>query len=79
MRKLEPEDYIEPNCPLERPCGCGEKGPHHHHHDHQNKIPLRDVIAECDRLFNQEKTEELGEHLRKWRAKAHEIGDREGE
>jgi len=79
--KLTKEDYEEQNCPLERPCGCGAHGPHHHHNGEcrTERIPLDEVIAECDRLFNSEKTEELGEHLRKWRAKAHELGDKNGE
>ena len=38
-------------------CSCGNHGEHTH-------IPLADVIAECDRLFNQEKTEELGEFIK---------------
>ena len=40
---------------------------------------MRKIIAECDRLFNEEKMVELGEHLRKWRGEAQAIGDREGE
>lgn len=75
--KFSPEDYMEPQCPLERPCSCGHH--HHHAHAHQERIPLQDVIAECDRLFNSEKTAELGEHLRKWRAEAQRIGDMQGE
>ena len=117
---IDPEDYLEPRCPLEEPggcrhtheddCGCGHdhhdhargSGPgaeythgnglpgdcgcgHGHTHDaapHRNpprRIPMQEVIQECDRLFNAEKMAELGEHLRKWRAEAQRIGDREGE
>ena len=25
---IDPEDYLEPRCPLEEPCGCR----HEHHH-----------------------------------------------
>ena len=42
-------------------------------------IPLEKVIAECDRLFNQEKKQELGEHLRFWRRRASEMGDKKSE
>jgi len=53
-------------------CSCGNHGEHTH-------IPLADVIKECDRLFNQEKTEELGEYLRFWRRRAAEAGDKKSE
>ena len=108
---IDPEDYLEPSCPLEEPCGCRHEhkhgsGPgaeythgngapggcdcgcgHDHEHDHgamphgdpQRRIPMREIIQECDRLFNAEKMVELGEHLRKWREEARRIGDREGE
>ena len=104
---IDPEDYLEPQCPLEEPCGCKHEHSHgsgpgaefthgngepcgcDHDHDHahdamphrnpQRRIPMQEVIAECDRLFNAEKMVELGEHLRKWREEAHRIGDREGE
>lgn len=42
-------------------------------------IPLEKIIAECDDLFNQEKKEALGEHLRFWRRRAAEMGDKKGE
>ena len=42
-------------------------------------IPLEKIIAECDKLFNLEKKEELGEHLRFWRRRAAELGDKKGE
>lgn len=71
---LEQEDWKEPVCPLERPCSCGN--PSHHHHE---RIPIPEIIAECDRLFNRENMEELGRHLRTWREKAQKMGDREGE
>ena len=100
---IDPEDYEEPQCPLEEPCGCKHShargsGPgveythgnggscgcgHDHgampHQHHQRRIPMQEIIAECDRLFNEERTFELGEHLRKWRAEAQAAGDREGE
>ena len=102
---IDPEDYLEPQCPLEEPCGCNHEHSHgsgpgaefthgngepcgchendHEHaaapHPHQRRIPMREIVAECDRLFNAEKMVELGEHLRKWRAEAQTIGDREGE
>lgn len=73
---IEPKDYQEPACPFER-CACGETHPHRH--PPRERIPLGDIIKECDRLFNAEKPFELGEHLRKWRARARELGDGEGE
>ena len=104
---IDPEDYLEPRCPLEEPCGCrhghdecghdhgsgpgaeythgngtpGHDGHGHTHDDlvHPRRIPMREIIEECDRLFNAEQPFELGEHLRKWRAEAQAIGDREGE
>ena len=108
MMTIDPEDYLEPLCPLEEPCGCGHghgdcghehihgsgpgaeythgNGPLHEHgapggghHAHAGRIPMREIIEECDRLFNAERPVELGEHLRKWRAEAQRIGDREGE
>ena len=108
MMTIDPEDYLEPLCPLEEPCGCGHghgdcghehihgsgpgaeythgNGPLHEHgapggghHVHAGRIPMREIIEECDRLFNAERPVELGEHLRKWRAEAQRIGDREGE
>ena len=42
-------------------------------------IPLEKIIAECDRLFNLERKEALGEHLRFWRRRAVELGDKKGE
>ena len=104
---IDPEDYQEPQCPLEEPCGCKHEhthgsGPgaeythgsgepcgcgHDHDHEHaamphrnpQRRIPMQEVIAECDRLFNSENMVGLGEHLRKWREEARRIGDREAE
>lgn len=46
---------------------------------HPNSIPLAEVIAECDRLFGSNSPEALGEHLRLWRKKAAEAGDRSAE
>ena len=102
---IDPEDYLEPACPLEEPRGCRHNHPHgsgpgaeYTHgngcecgHDHERehgakphrngagRIPMQEIIQECDRLFNAEKSAELGEHLRKWREEARRIGDREGE
>ena len=42
-------------------------------------IPLEEIIKECDRLFNQENVTALGEHLRFWRRRAVELGDKKGE
>ena len=71
---IDREDYEEPRCPLSPPdAPAGETAPP------RGRIPLAEVIAECDRLFNAEKPAELGEHLRFWRARARELGDREGE
>lgn len=42
-------------------------------------IPLEKIIEECDRLFNLEKKDELGDHLRFWRRRAVEMGDKKGE
>lgn len=72
---IEPEDYIEPNCPLQG-CSCG----HPHGNDHcSGHIPMDEIIARSDDLFNQNNSKELGEHLRFWRAKAQELGDQAGE
>ena len=104
---IDPEDYLEPSCPLEEPCGCRHEHAHdsdpgaeythgngcdcgcdhNHEHDHctpphrnrTKRIPMQEVIQECDRLFNSEKMAELGEHLRKWREEARRTGDREAE
>ena len=104
---IDPEDYLEPQCPLEEPCGCRHEHDHARgsgpgaeythgngdacgcgqEHDHGSiphrnsprRIPMQEIIQECDRLFNAERPVELGEHLRKWRAEAQAIGDREGE
>lgn len=43
------------------------------------KIPLQEILARCDALFNAEKSAEKGELLRFWRQKAHETGDLQGE
>ena len=101
---IEREDYLEPVCPLEEPCGCRHGHADGCGHDHGSgpgaefthgngadepgilhgatppgRIPMPEIIAECDRLFNQERSFELGEHLRKWREEARRLGDREGE
>ena len=43
------------------------------------KIPLQEILAQCDTLFNAGKSAEKGELLRFWRQKAREAGDRQGE
>lgn len=43
------------------------------------KIPLQEILARCDTLFNAEKSAEKGELLRFWRQKAREMGDTSGE
>ena len=45
----------------------------------KQRIPLADIIKECDKLFNSNRSAELGAFLRAWRAKAQEIADRAGE
>ncbi len=70
---LEAEDYLEPACPLRRPGTPGNIK------KNSGKIPVKDVIAECDRLFNSEDLPAAGEHLRKWLDKAAELGDSEAE
>ena len=77
---LDPEDYVESCCSPGGRCACGASGHRHvHAGEERPRIPLQEVIAECDRLFNAEKSEELGEHLRKWRDRARRMGDRESE
>ena len=75
---IDPEDYLEPQCPLSRP--------RHHHHDGKcscghphGRIPVSEIIARCDELFNTEQMGPLGDHLRHWLAKARELGDEQGE
>ena len=45
----------------------------------KKRIPLADILKECDKLFNSNRRAELGAFLRAWRAKAQEIDDRAGE
>lgn len=72
---VEPEDYLEPRCPLGRPDHLRpEPRP-----EPQGRIPLPEIIAECDRLFNANDPVQLGEHLRYWRQRAQELGDESGE
>lgn len=42
-------------------------------------IPVEKIIRECDRFFNEEKTAELGDHLRFWCRRAGELGDKKGQ
>lgn len=69
---LNKEEWQEPCCPLSPPPGRVW-------HDPPERIPLDKVIAECDRLFAEEKPLELGERLRLWRKKAAELGDKRSE
>ncbi len=75
---IGPEDYLEPQCPLSRP--------RHHHHDGKcscghphGRIPVPEIIARCDELFNSEQPGPLGDHLRHWLARARELEDEQGE
>ena len=74
---LPPEDYMESMCPLDSPCHCGK--PHGKGESCGHGIPMQEIIARCDELFNAEKTAELGEHLRYWRSEAQKIRDKKGE
>ncbi|MBO5721758.1 MAG: tetratricopeptide repeat protein [Lentisphaeria bacterium] len=42
-------------------------------------IPLKEIIQECDRLSHTNQPELLGEHLRFWRRRAADAGDRAAE
>ena len=44
-----------------------------------SSIPLPEIIARCDELFNAGKGTETGEFLRRWRRKAQELGDKRNE
>ena len=44
-----------------------------------NRIPLNEILKECDRMFNAGSSAELGALLRAWRVKAQNIGDKSGE
>ena len=70
---LEPEDYQEPRCPFEKPySGIRQRGS-------CTRIDLAAVIAGCDRLFNSNDPQALGEHLRYWRKQAAAVNDFESE
>ena len=45
----------------------------------EKKIPLKEIIAKNDELFNAGSSFEIGEHLRFWLSKAQEFGDKQGE
>ena len=70
---LEKEDYMEPVCPLSRPAEPSYRP------QAVRRIPLQEVIARCDELFNANQPSELGEHLRYWRKQAHQYNDLESE
>ena len=72
---VEPEDYLEPVCPLGRP-GFMRPAPRP---EPAGRIPLPEIIAECDEFFKSNDTARLGEHLRFWRRRAQELGDESGE
>ena len=42
-------------------------------------VPIKEVIAECDKFFNTGNIPAAGAFLRAWRAKAQEFGDQKGE
>lgn len=71
---LEAEDYLEPVCPLKRPASASRAA-----RKDGEKVPLDEIIAECDRLFNAENLPAVGEHLRQWLDKASQLGDTESE
>lgn len=72
---LEPEDYKEPPCLLDMgQCACGDGNC-----SCSQRIPLEEIIARCDELFNAEKSAELGEFLRHWRQEARKLKDLKGE
>ena len=48
-------------------------------HEQCERIPLGEIIKECDRLFNANAKAELGAFLRAWRARAQMTGDFSGE
>ena len=45
----------------------------------KSPIPLEEIIQECDRLFQSNQPELLGDHLRLWRRRAADAGDRAAE
>ena len=47
--------------------------------DSHKEIPLQEIIARCDELFNAGKGAETGEFLRQWRQQAQVSGDERGE
>ncbi len=71
---MDKADYEEPQCLLSMDDGgrLAAETP-------RETIPLAGVIAECDRLFAGENMAALGDHLRFWRKKAYECGDRKSE
>ncbi|MCQ2352726.1 MAG: tetratricopeptide repeat protein [Victivallaceae bacterium] len=71
---MDKTDYREPPCLLAMDDGNrpAAETPH-------GTIPLAGVIAECDRLAGNEDMASLGDHLRFWRKKAHECGDKKSE
>ncbi|MBE6368241.1 MAG: tetratricopeptide repeat protein [Lentisphaerae bacterium] len=71
---LNREDYEEPVCLLQPPRQSGTA-----HNCSGQPIPLAEVIARCDELFNANDPAALGEHLRFWRQKAQAWGDKSGE
>ncbi len=75
---LEPEDYIEPHCPLGEKCSCA--GVHAHGNSTcSDPLPLEKIIEESDRFFNAGEAEKVGEHLRFWLNEARKRTDRRGE
>ncbi len=75
---LDPEDYIEPHCPLGENCSCARD------HAHGNgtcrdPLPLEKIIEQSDRFFNAGEQEKVGEHLRFWLNEARKRADKRGE
>ncbi|MBQ7395836.1 MAG: tetratricopeptide repeat protein [Lentisphaeria bacterium] len=45
----------------------------------ENRIPVAEILQECDKLFNSNRSAEAGALLRAWRVRAQELGDKSGE
>lgn len=45
----------------------------------ENRIPVAEILQECDKLFNSNRSAEVGALLRAWRVRAQELGDKSGE
>lgn len=73
---LNKSDYEEPACPFSRP---------EHSFSHEKlpetirRIPLAQIIDECDCFFNSNQMQEVGKHLRYWLEQARKLHDHESE